>query len=153
MPAKRQVDVENSEVVKRDDYTQVLKAIIAAGFCPFCEKHLFKHHQRPVILRSSHWLVTENSWPYEGSRFHFLFIARAHIEATEDMSFAVWTDLQEMYRKVVKENEIRGATLMIRSGDTRFTGASVTHLHAHLISGAPRTKKTEPIRALVAFKR
>lgn len=150
---KRQVDAKNAAIMKRSDYAQTLDAIIAGGFCPFCEEHLFKHHQRPLIYKSKHWLVTENAWPYKGSRFHFLFITRSHVEATEDMPTAAWTDLQKLYKKLVRENDIKGATLMIRSGDTRFTGASVNHLHAHLITGSPRTKNTKSIKVPVSFKK
>ncbi len=150
-PKKRAVDIENSTVVKRNDYTNTLEEIIAGGFCPFCEEHLFKHHRRPLAYKSRHWLVTENSWPYKGTRYHFLFITRSHVEATEDVSPAMWSDLQKLYKKFVEENNIKGATLMIRSGDTRITGASVNHLHAHLVVGSVRTKNTKPIKALVAF--
>ena len=153
MTPKKQVDIGNSMVVPRSDYTKTLNAIITGGFCPFCEKHLFKHHSRPLIYKSKYWLVTENAWPYKGARFHFLFIAREHIEAIEDMSPALWTDLQKLYRKLVRENNIKGATLMIRSGATKFTGASVSHLHAQVISGSPRTKNTKPIKALVSFSK
>lgn len=97
--------------------------------------------------------MTENAWPYTGTAFHFLFIARAHVEATEEMSPAVWTDLHALYRKLVKRNSLAGTTLMLRSGDTKITGASVNHLHAHLIIGTKRTKKTKPMKALVGFKR
>ncbi|MBU6388447.1 hypothetical protein KGQ72_01040 [Patescibacteria group bacterium] len=151
-PRKQRVDAENANIVKRSDYTRTLNAIIAGGFCPFCEEHLFKHHRQPIMRKSNHWLVTKNTWPYKGSRFHFLFIARKHVEATEEIASMAWNDLQKQYRKLIKENDIRGATLMIRSGNTRFTGASVNHLHAHLIVGSPRTKNTKPIKALVGFK-
>jgi len=152
-PQKQRVDARNATIVKRSDYAQTLDAIIAGGFCPFCEEHLFKHHRQPLEHKNKHWLVTKNSWPYEGSRYHFLFISRAHIEATEDLSPMMWADLQKLYRKVVREKNIKGATLLLRSGETRFTGASVNHLHAHLITGSPRTKKTEPIKAVVGFKK
>ena len=148
---RKAVDVGNAQVVPREDYEQVLRTIVAKGFCPFCEEHLFKHHRQPLAYKSRHWLVTKNSWPYEGSKYHFLFITRVHVEATEKMSSAVWSDLQKLYKKFVEENNIKGATLMIRSGDTKFTGASVNHLHAHLVSGSPRTKNTKPIKALVGF--
>lgn len=150
---KQRVDVKNAEIVKRRDYVNTLNAIVAAGFCPFCEKHLFKHHQRPLVYKSKHWLVTENSWPYKGSHFHFLFITRVHIEKTEDLLPAVWSDLQKVYQKLIREKRIEGATFFIRSGDTKMTGASVNHLHAQLIVGSPRTKSTKPIKALVAFKK
>lgn len=148
-----EVDVENSKVIERSGYTQTLEEIIAGGFCPFCEEHLFKHHQRPLLFKSRHWLVTENSWPYKGSRHHILFIVRKHIERTEDLSPAVWSDLQKVYRSLVTQYRLKGATLMMRSGNTRFTGASVSHLHAHLVVGSPRTRITKPIRALVSFRK
>ncbi|NNM83874.1 HIT domain-containing protein [Candidatus Parcubacteria bacterium] len=154
MPQKKQrVDTKNAGIVKRGNYASTLNSITAAGFCPFCEEHLSKHHRRPLIHKSKHWLVTENTWPYEGSRFHFLFITRSHIEATEDMPPAMWANLQKLYRKLVKANNIKGATLMIRSGETRFTGASVNHLHAHLVTGSPRTTRAKPIKALIGFKK
>ena len=149
----RQVDARNAEVVKRTDYVRTLSSIVAGGFCPFCEEHLFKHHRRPLIYKSQHWLVTENAWPYEGSQFHFLFIARAHVEKTEDLSLAMWTGLHKLYCKLVKRYRFKGTALLMRSGDTKTTGATVNHLHAQLIVGSRRTKKTEPIKALVGFKK
>lgn len=152
-PKKQRVDTKNAEIVKRSDYVNTLNAIVAGGFCPFCEEHLFKHHRKPIIYKSKHWIVTENSWPYKGSKLHFIFITKQHLEKTENVSFVVWNDLQKLYKKVIKKNNIKGATLMIRSGDTKYTGASVNHLHAHLIVGNPRTRKSKPIKALVAFKK
>lgn len=150
---KKQVDKENASVVKRDEYTKVLNAIIAGGFCPFCEEHLAKHHTKPILYTTKHWLVTKNAWPYTGARFHFLFISREHLGATEDLSPAAWRDLHTLYRKIVAGNAIKGATLVMRSGETKITGASVHHLHAHLIVGSPRTKTTTPIKALVGFSK
>jgi len=148
---KQRVDARNALVVKRNEYVRVLDSIITGGFCPFCEKHLFKHHREPLIYKSKYWLVTKNSWPYKGSRYHFLLIARPHIEATEEIPPLMWTDLQKLYKKLTRENKIKGATLFIRSGDTKMTGASVNHLHAHLVTGSPSSKNTAPIKALIGF--
>ena len=150
---KQRVDVKNATIVKRNEYVRILNDIMAAGFCPFCEKHLFKHHRRPITYKGRYWIVTENSWPYSGSRHHFLFVTRAHIESIENLSTPAWTELQRLYRTLMKDKKMKGATLMIRSGDTKITGASVRHLHAHIIAGTPRTKRAKPIRALVSFKK
>lgn len=150
---KKQVDVGNALVVPRDDYVETLEAIIAGGFCPFCEEHFFKHHRKPILYRTAHWLVTENSWPYDGTEFHILFIAIRHIERTDELSATEWLDLKDLHRKFVEENKIKGSTFFIREGDTSITGASVTHLHAHLVVGGPRTDTAEPIKALVGFRK
>ncbi len=154
MTAKKQgVDTQNALIVKRNDYVDVLNKILDEGFCPFCEENLLKHHQKPILHKSKHWLITENSWPYKGTHYHFLFIPRIHMETIEAMPTEVWTDLQKQYVKIITEHHIVGATLMIRSGHTNMTGASVNHLHAHIIVGSERTKDTEPIKALVGFKK
>lgn len=150
---KRRVDTENATVVKRNDYGDILKKIVDGGFCPFCEEHLFKHHRRPLIYKSKYWLVTENAWPYTGTRLHILFIARPHIETTEEMPSVMWNELHKFYRTLIRKYKIKGATLMLRSGDTKLTGASVNHLHAHLVVGTTRTEKSKPIKALVGFKK
>lgn len=150
-PLRPQVDVENSQIAPRKDYTETLKEIVAQGFCPFCEEHLLKHHRKPILFRSESWLVTENSWPYEGTRHHFLCIALPHVEKIED-SPTLLTDLQRVYERIVTTYNMDGATLMIRSGNTRVTGASVAHLHAHVIVGKEREQKSEPLRAVVGYK-
>lgn len=148
---KHQVDVGNAQVVPRDDYVATLEAIIAQGFCPFCEEHLLKHHRNPILYKSEYWLVTENTWPYGGTQHHFLLIARAHVEATEVLSPEAWADFHEVYRLLVTRYNLKGATLMLRSGSMQITGASVNHLHAQLIVGSPRAEGAEPIKALVGF--
>ncbi|MFA5942731.1 MAG: HIT domain-containing protein [Candidatus Paceibacterota bacterium] len=151
---KKQVDVGNASVVPRDDYVKVLEEIIAAGFCPFCEEHLFKHHPNPVLFQNKHWLVTKNTWPYVGTRLHLLFIARTHIERIEDMTATMLLYRHDLYRQVIEEHTITGATFMTRSGETLFTGATVTHLHSHLIVGGARDETdSKPIKALVGFEK
>jgi diadenosine tetraphosphate (Ap4A) HIT family hydrolase len=147
-----QVDLGNANVVVRGDYIKVIEEIIAGGFCPFCEEHIFTHHRQPILQKTEHWLVTENAWPYKGTRHHFLIIARGHVEKTEDLSAAAWIDFHEVYQWLIKSYGLAGATLMIRSGETMVTGASVNHLHAHLIVGNPRAKDSKPIKALVGFE-
>ena len=150
---KKAVDVGNANIVKRDGYTETLEEIAAGGFCPFCKEHLFKHHRRPILYESKYWLVTNNSWPYDGSQLHLLFIAQRHVEKIEDLSVAEWSDIKNLYKKIVREYEIKGATFFIRSDDVEITGATVNHLHAHLIVGCQRTADAKPIKALVGFKK
>ena len=150
---QQRVDKENAQVVVRGDYVKTLDAIADGDFCPFCEEHLAKHHKHPILHKTEYWLLTHNAWPYGGSVFHLLFIARPHLEAIEAMPSEMVVDLHKLYQKVIAENAIMGGTLMIRSGNTAITGASVNHLHAHLIVGSPRTEKAKPITALIGFNK
>jgi diadenosine tetraphosphate (Ap4A) HIT family hydrolase len=152
MTTRPPVDVQNARTRARGDYAAALAEIAAEGLCPFCEEHLVRYHKKPVLFRDAHWLVTENAWPYDGARHQFLVIARRHVERAEDLPPAAWEALGAAYRRLVGDYALAGATLFLRSGLTDFTGASVAHLHAQVISGARRRPHREPIRALVAFK-
>lgn len=148
-----QVDPRNASLVPRDGYEQTLRRIEQGGYCPFCEEHFLKSHQQPILITSDHWLVTPNNWPYEGSVHHLVFIARAHVEKMEDLSPEAWGDLHNVHRQIVETKGLTGGTLFLRSGDMTLTGATVSHLHAHLVVGGPRTEGSERISALVAFKK
>jgi len=148
----RQVDVQNANTRVRSEYAQALAKIDEAGVCPFCEEHLENHHGKPILFSNAHWIVTENAWPYEGVRHQFVLIAREHIESAELLVPEAWGALGSAYRRLVADYQLKGATLLLRTGMTEFTGASVAHLHAQVISGGPRKKDSELLRALVGFK-
>lgn len=150
---KKSVNIKNAEIVKREAYVNVLKKITKEGMCPFCEKHLMKHHPNPIIFKGNHWLVTENGWPYEGTKQHFLLIPRKHIESIEQIKAESWSELQRHLRKLQKEYPFAGGTFFIRSGDVKYTGATVQHLHANVVVGKKRNKITDAIRVVIGFKK
>lgn len=152
MTRRPSVDVQNARTRAHGDYADSLVEIAKGGHCPFCEEHLSTYHQKPILFRDACWLVTENAWPYDGARHQFLVIARRHLEAAEDLTPAAWEALGAAYRRLVGDYGLAGATLFLRSGLTDFTGASVAHLHAQVISGGRRRPDGELIRALVGFK-
>lgn len=145
------MDVRNAGVLPRVGYSDTLMKITEEGICPFCEKNLLRHHSKPILFKNKEWIVTKNAWPYEGSKHHFLLISRTHIEDAKDASSEVWKLLGTAYKKLCREFSLKGATLFIRSGDTKYTGASVNHLHAQVVSGSARTDRSMPITALVGF--
>ena len=152
MQSSQTVDVQNARTRARGDYAARLAQIEASGDCPFCQENLGKYHPKPIIFANEHWLVTENAWPYEGTRHQFVLICRRHIEAAEHLPAGGWEALGEAHRRLVAEYRLDGGTLLLRSGQTDFTGASVAHLHAQLICGSRRRAESELVRALVAFK-
>ena len=148
----RRVDVQNASTRAGSGYAQALAKIEEAGICPFCEEHLPKYHGKPILFGNAHWIVTENAWPYEGVRHQFVLIAREHIESAEVLPPEAWETLGRAYRRLVADYGLKGATLLLRTGMTEFTGASVAHLHAQVISGGARRADSELLRALVGFK-
>ncbi len=59
---------------KSGDYKDTLESIIKTDKCPFCPDN-FKYHKKPILRRYKGWCVTENSWPYVNSQYHFILIS------------------------------------------------------------------------------
>lgn len=119
-----------------ETYTSIIDDIKEQGVCPFCPDHLHEFHKKPILEETEHWVATENMYPYEGAREHLLVIHKNHIETLGEMSVNAWQELQMVITGITRAREIDGATMVFRFGDTRFTGASVSHLHAQLVSGS-----------------
>ena len=116
-------------------YAGVIQHISEQGICPFCPNHLHAHHKEPILDEGEHWLATPNMYPYEGAAHHLLLIHREHIENVSEMTDEAWLEVRAMMVALAKRLNIKGASLLMRYGETRFTGASVSHLHAQLVAG------------------
>lgn len=125
-----------AQSAERAHYQKVIEGIAARGVCPFCSEHVRLYHKRP-LEEGTYWWTTESMYPYHPVRHHLLFIHKKHIENVSDISDAGWRELHALVKKNVEKRKIRGGSIMLRFGDTHFTGASVAHLHAHLIQSDP----------------
>jgi diadenosine tetraphosphate (Ap4A) HIT family hydrolase len=76
-------------------------------------------------------------YPYVGAKHHVLLIHREHIEDMSELSPEAWAELQQVVLELCKERGITGGGFIMRFGETKYTGASVTHLHAHLVQSDP----------------
>jgi ATP adenylyltransferase len=153
MTGRPHVDVQNAKTRAGGEYAEALTRIAAEGVCPFCEPHLARHHPKPVLFRNDYWIVTENAYPYAGVRHQWVIIFREHVESAAMLPAEAWAALGDAYQRLVRDWRVEGGALLLRTGLTEFTGASVAHLHAQLISGHRRRPDSEPLRALVGYKR
>src|SRR3989344_734551 len=132
---KKIVDTKNA---RKGEYRHIIKTIAAIGECPFCP-HNFKYHKNPILKTSGEWFITRNSWPYKNAGHHYVIIDRIHKEELHEITSE---DLMHIYilgTWAVQEFELKGGALAMRFGETTYTGASVCHIHAHLI--VPKTEK------------
>jgi ATP adenylyltransferase len=138
--------VNSKNASRRTDgvYGKVINKITEDGVCPFCPEHLANYHPNPILKEGEYWLYTRNAYPYEGAVHHFLLIHKAHIQAFADITPAAWLELQELINAIAHEHDIPGGAFVCRFGETKYTGASVSHLHAQLISG-PGTEGSQPV--------
>lgn len=123
----------NKSYVRTRNQRKVMDRIDKEGVCPFCGTNLERFHGKSSVKKSKHWFLLESKWPYKKTRIHLLFVAKKHMEHIEELSASDWSDLLQIVRWSIKKYKLRGGAFAIRFGDSRLTGATVHHLHAHLI--------------------
>lgn len=133
------------------DQRAKMKKLLEAGHCPFCPEHLEKYHDNPIETWGP-WIVTKNDYPYKGTRLHYLFICRRHITRTEELSPAEWEGLLFLISSFNQKHKVKGGAIVMRFGETDYTGGSVDHLHLHLIVGGKRRPKAEPLSAYIGYQ-
>jgi ATP adenylyltransferase len=117
----------------KGEYEKVIDDIANDGKCPFCPEN-FRYHKKPILKKIGSWVLTENSWPYKNAEHHFLMINTQHKEEFSEISTRDWESLRKLIGWAIKEYGIKGGAIALRFGDTDHTGATVCHIHAHLIS-------------------
>ncbi len=141
------------------EYAKILTSINETGECPapFC-KDEGNGHKHPLEMSFVYWKVTRNSFNYQNAEHAFLIVLNRHEEDFFNVTREEWEDLRFVIRTLVYHFKIPGYTLVWRMGEKSHTGASVSHLHAHLICGSEKPDKpvaeipeSELIRVLVAF--
>jgi ATP adenylyltransferase len=138
----------NLNNARNDEQRGVMETIEQNNECPFCPDALHKYHQQPILRSGEHWLLTPNQWPYDNTRTHLLAIAAYHAETLADLQPGSFDELQTHFAWAEAEFKIAAGGLAMRFGDTARNGATVRHLHAHLIQPDP----DRPEDAKVRFK-
>jgi ATP adenylyltransferase len=121
---------------KGEEYGRVIEAILKEGNCPFCPAH-FKWHTHPRLMQSGLWFITEARWPYPNASRHFLLISEKHLERFDELGEEDFCSVMFLAGWAVKGYDLPGGALALRFGDSRYTGATVRHLHFHLIVPDP----------------
>lgn len=136
-------NVNNS---REEDQTEIMKEIVDAQHCPFCEENLRKYHKQPIIKEGKYWLVTKNQWPYKHTKHHFLLIYKDHAVSLQDLDSAAGTELFTFAKELEKEYNIKGGGFSMRFGDTDYSAGTVNHLHVQFIEPDIMDKNFEPVR-------
>ena len=124
----------------------VMKEIAKEGHCPFCTENLAKYHKNHIEREGAHWLITKNQWPYDYTEVHLLAILTYHAEDVSGLKPGALDELQSHLEWAVKSYGIAAGGLAMRFGGIDSNGASVRHLHAHIIKPDPSRKKDQKVR-------
>jgi ATP adenylyltransferase len=125
------------------EYKATMEEIVADQVCPLCPP--MKWHPNPILKEDDNWLITKNAYPYPNSMHHLLLISKRHIENISDLSTNDLNSVLTLVQWACHEFKIVGGGLTMRFGDTIHTGATIKHLHLHLIDPVIEDGKATPV--------
>lgn len=135
---------------RSDQQRRYMEALEGAGICVFCPDHFSDHHREPIEIRGVHWYVTKNDFPYRGTSAHYLIVPYSHISSFDELPDEAGAELWSMKRQLKETLDPPAIAVVERSGEMRYNGGSVAHLHIHFVAldHAP----TETVRFRVSSK-
>jgi diadenosine tetraphosphate (Ap4A) HIT family hydrolase len=131
---------------RSDDQRAYMERLEADGICVFCPEHVAQYHGRPVTYRGRHWYVTENAYPYEGTAAHHLIVAHRHVTSFHELPDAAGEELWAIKRMLREQMPAVAFATVERSGDMRYNGGSLAHLHTHFVGLEPDPPTTVRFR-------
>jgi len=142
---KKFVNIRNA---RRGEYKKVIEEIATTGKCPFCKEN-FKYHKKPIYQRMGAWFLTNNSWPYKNAKHHLIILGDEHKENFSELTKKDFESIAYLTNWAIKNWKIKGGAITMRFGDINYTGASVSHIHAHIIS--PELERNKKQAKIVNF--
>jgi ATP adenylyltransferase len=118
------------DAARSDEQRAYMERLEADGICIFCPDH----QRMPVEFAGEHWYVTRNDYPYAGTVAHYLIVPHAHVTSFDELPDAAGAELWAIKRRLKAELEPLALATVERSGDMRFNGGSVAHLHTHFVA-------------------
>ena len=139
-------DQYNLEAARSEAQLKNMQELTEAGRCFMCYENLIKYENNRIEFETAHWIITPNAYPYEHTSLHVLIIARRHVKNMSDLTHEERADLAEAIVKAEKHWKLDSYAFGLRSGDFRYNGASVEHLHGHIVVGTRDPQTFEKVK-------
>ena len=124
-----------------------MQRLEAAGICLFCPGGARDAgRQRAVLWESRHWAVLPNDFPYRGTMLHLLVVPHEHVNDMLDLDEESLGDFWDVLKVIRQRFSLDHYGLGVRNGDCGFTGATIAHVHAHILVGDPTVEPEVPVR-------
>jgi ATP adenylyltransferase len=125
---------------RSEDQRAYMAGLEAEGICVMCDR-------KGAVVRGEHWYVKPNDFPYAGTTAHYLIVPYAHVRSFDELPDAAGAELWALKRRLKADLGDPPATATVeRSGDMRYNGGSVAHLHIHFVALPERPARTVRFR-------
>ncbi len=123
----------NLEHARGDEQAEIMRRAEELDQCTFCPDFVEQDPNREIVHEGEHWFVTPNAFPYENTRLHLLVVPKRHVEHLGELTSEEGTELVGLLQWACDYYELDYGAVGMRFGDMEATGASLSHLHVHLI--------------------
>lgn len=134
------------DAARTEQQRAYMEGLQADGICIFCPEHVGEYHANPIEHRGEHWYVTRNAYPYRGTTDHFLIVPHRHVRSFDELPDAAGAELWALRRWLKDRLAPVAMATVERSGDMRFNGGSVAHLHVHVVALEAQPEATVKFR-------
>ncbi len=125
--------------VRSDEQRAYMQDLEQRGICVFCREH----QRAEILLQGEYFYVTRNLWPYRGTQDHWLIVPNEHVRSFDELPDEAGAELWAIKRELKEQLGDPVATATVeRSGDMRYNGGSVAHLHIHFVALDEAPSKT-----------
>lgn len=128
------------------DQLERMNDLAKRGVCAFCPEHIEAETTHPKEVETRHWYVKKNDYPYENTALHLLIIPKKHVKTTSELPKEAQAEFLILAAELEQKYNLDSYALGMRSGDMRYNGGSVEHLHAHLIVADKNQKTGDAVR-------
>lgn len=117
-----------------DEQLERMRRLESERVCVFCDETVGAVQGETIELRGEHWYVVANGYPYAGASAHYLIVANRHVRSFEELPDAAGAELWALKRELARRLAPLATATVERSGDMRYNGGSVAHLHVHFVA-------------------
>lgn len=136
----------NLSAARKKDQLERMIELQKNKICAFCPENISEATDSPIEIETKHWLVKKNDYPYDNTSYHLLVIPKKHVKTISDLTKVAKAEFLDLISQVESKYKFKSYALGMRSGDMRFNGGSVEHLHAQVIVGKVTKVPHEPVR-------
>jgi diadenosine tetraphosphate (Ap4A) HIT family hydrolase len=136
----------STDAARSEEQRRYMQELAETGVCVLCPEHVAGQQREPIEHSGKHWYVKKNDFPYEGAAAHYLIVSQLHVVSFDELPDEAGAELWAIKRRLKAQLDPVAFAAVERSGDMRYNGGSVSHLHVHLVSMVENPEATVRFR-------
>ncbi len=119
---------------RSDKQREEMGLILHRNHCPFCTEHLKKYHDGAILWEGIHWRVSFNDYPYPWAGIHLIAFLKDHATHVDEIVPDAFREIGDVLAWAKRKYDMPGLGFFLRAGDCRWTGGTIRHIHAHIVT-------------------